>query len=143
MQAHHGADPSKHASSPSPGHWPSWKPVTLRAPVLGGFVLISFLLIALLEVLSKRSLDKGGIIIARSADDLSPAQSFTYLHLPTIVAVLYSMLWSWVDLDTKRLEPYLQLSKPEGALAETSLLLQYPVEFLALIPFKAFRRRYA
>jgi hypothetical protein len=48
-----------------------------------------------------------------------------------------------VDLDAKRLEPWFQLSKPEGAVAEDSLLLHYPFEFLAFVPISALRKRCA
>ncbi|KAL8891638.1 MAG: hypothetical protein Q9215_001406 [Flavoplaca cf. flavocitrina] len=52
------------------------------------------------------------------------------------------MLWSWVDLDTKRLEPYFQLSRPEGADRTNSLALNYPFDFVAYAPLKAIRRRH-
>ncbi|KAI9880048.1 MAG: hypothetical protein M1830_005780 [Pleopsidium flavum] len=125
-----------------PGSVQSWKPMTLRAPILGSVVAVSILLIVTLELLSSKSRQDGGVIFAGRMDDISAGQSFAYLYLPTIIAVAYSMLWSWVDLDAKRLEPYFQLSKPEGALAKSSLLLQYPVDFLALVPLKAARRRH-
>lgn len=131
----------KTTSRPRKSTFQSWKPMTLRAPVLGSFIAASVLLIALLEVLSNRSRQNGGVILAKSVDDISTGQSFMYQYLPTIIAVSYSMLWSWVDLDAKRLEPYFQLSKPEGALAETSLLLQYPLDFLAFVPIRAVKRR--
>ncbi|RFU35191.1 hypothetical protein B7463_g1109, partial [Scytalidium lignicola] len=52
------------------------------------------------------------------------------------------MAWSWVDLDVKRLEPWFQLSKQEGASSTDSLLLQYPFDFLPFIPITAFRRKH-
>jgi hypothetical protein len=51
------------------------------------------------------------------------------------------MAWSWIDLDTKRLEPWFNLSNADGALASDSLLLQYPFEFLAFVPITAARRK--
>lgn len=80
-------------------------------------------------------------MLAPDLEKLPLSTTFAYLYLPTTVAVLYSMLWSWVDLDAKRLEPYFQLSKQEGASAENSLLLHYPFDFVALVPLKAFKRR--
>lgn len=50
------------------------------------------------------------------------------------------MLWSWVDLDVKRLEPWYQLSSSNGASAYESLLLHYPVDFLAVVPFQSAKR---
>lgn len=51
-------------------------------------------------------------------------------------------MWNWIDLDIKRLEPYYQLCSPHGALAEDSLLLQYPFDFIILVPFEAARRKH-
>jgi len=99
-----------------------------------------------LEVLSYLSIGKnnangGGLAFAATADDISTVASFSYLYLPTVIAVFYSMIWSWVDLDTKRLEPWFQLSRRGGAVAENSLLLQYPFDFLAFVPVRAARRK--
>ncbi|KAL2059944.1 hypothetical protein VTL71DRAFT_10099, partial [Oculimacula yallundae] len=123
----------------------SWMPATLRVPILGSFVLVSLAIIIILEVLSNissRPSNGGGLAFAPSTDDIPTGVTFGYLYLPTILAVSYSLLWSWVDLDTKRLEPWFQMSKPAGATADDSLLLQYPFDFLPFIPITAFRRRH-
>ena len=124
-----------------------WKPVTLRYHVLSSFIIICLSLVAVLEVLSYYSTGKdgengGGLAFAARVDNLPTTASFFYLYFPTVLAVIYSMLWSWVDLDVKRLEPWFQLSKVDGATAKDSLLLHYPFEFLAFVPIKALRRRY-
>ena len=62
-------------------------------------------------------------------------------YIPQVLAVAYSLVWSWVDLDVKRMQPWFELSKPEGALAKDSLLLDYPFTFVAFVPFVAFRRK--
>ena len=51
------------------------------------------------------------------------------------------MLWSWVDLDAKRLEPYFQMSKEGGVPARDSLFLHYPFDFVAFAPYRAIRRK--
>jgi hypothetical protein len=124
-----------------------WKPFTLRFTTLSCFIFISCSLVALLEVLSYYStgngnVNGGGLVFAAGLNDLPAVPSFFYLFFPTVIAVVYSMLWSWVDLDVKRLEPWFQLSRPEGATAQDSLLLHYPFEFLAFVPIRALRRRY-
>jgi len=96
-------------------------------------------LIAVLEFLSRRSQRDGGIAFA--AGNFSPTTSFGYLYFPTLVAVSYSMFWAWVDLDAKRLEPYFQMSKDGGVTAEDSLFLDYPFDFVAWGPPRAFQRR--
>ncbi|KAH7310374.1 hypothetical protein BKA65DRAFT_413820 [Rhexocercosporidium sp. MPI-PUGE-AT-0058] len=122
-----------------------WKPATLRLPILGGFILGSLAIIAILEVLSNissRPSNGGGLAFAQDVDNIPTGVTFGYLYFPTILAVLYSLIWSWVDLDTKRLEPWFQMSKPTGAAADDSLLLQYPFDFLPFIPVTAFRRKH-
>lgn len=39
-----------------------------------------------------------------------------------------------------RLEPFFQLSEPDGVLAKDSLLLEYPYTLVLLIPWVAFKR---
>jgi hypothetical protein len=71
--------------------------------------------------------------------DLPTEQAFLYLYLPTILATLFSIYWTWIDVQTKHIEPYYQLSKQNGALGKDSLLLEYPYEFALLVPIKAFK----
>lgn len=103
--------------------------------------MVTAVLIALLQYLLICSQKYQGILFAPDVNNLPLRSSFAYLYLPTILAVCYSMLWSWIDLDAKRLEPYYQLSKPGGACAEDSLLLHYPFDFVASVPLKSLRRR--
>jgi hypothetical protein len=101
-----------------------------------GFIII-------LEIASYHSEKHGGgLAFADTLDNLSTSARFIYLYLPTLVFVAYSMVWNWVDLDTKRLEPWLQMSDPNGAPASSSVSLQYPFDFLPFVPVKAARRRY-
>ncbi|KAF2179852.1 hypothetical protein K469DRAFT_730476 [Zopfia rhizophila CBS 207.26] len=121
---------------------PSWKPSALRTWVLIGAILICWALIIVLQLLLNRSNRDGGIIFAPKVSAIPLTHSFLYRYLPTVVAIIYSIFWSWIDLETKRLEPYYQLSKPEGALGKDSLLLHYPFDFIPLVPVKAFRSRH-
>lgn len=123
----------------NPIETPSWKPATLRPPFLLSFVALALAFIAILEALCQKSRINDGV--AFTATTFSPSINFMFMNLPTVIATLYSILWSWVDLDTKRLEPWFQLSRPEGARPEESLLLQYPFDVLAFAPLKALRRR--
>ncbi|KAI9748336.1 MAG: hypothetical protein M4579_007253, partial [Chaenotheca gracillima] len=84
---------------------------------------------------------KGGIFFADDINTLSIAKIFAYNYLPTLLAVSFGIFWGWIDLDVKRLEPYFQLSNPGGAEASNSLLLHYPIDFIALVPIKAAKRR--
>ncbi|KAK0375095.1 hypothetical protein CLIM01_07556 [Colletotrichum limetticola] len=123
-------------------HKHGWKPLTLCAPVLFSFAFTSFLLAAIIEILAQQSQAKGGLALSESADNIPPLANFCYLFLPTIIAVMYSLLWSWIDLDVKRMQPWLEMSKPEGASAEHSIFLDYPYDFIAFVPLKAAKRRH-
>ena len=112
--------------------------MTLKAPLLMSFVAITLCLIILLEYLSRTSRQKGGIAFAEG--EFSGVTTFAYLYLPTIIAVIYSLVYSWIDLDAKRLEPYLQMSKPQGAKPKDSIFLHYPFDFVAFVPYRAICR---
>ncbi|KAG9244511.1 hypothetical protein BJ878DRAFT_550247 [Calycina marina] len=50
---------------------------------------------------------------------------FNWRFVPTIFAVLYSVLTMTLVKDIKRTEPYARLSRPDGASAESSLFLKF------------------
>lgn len=118
-----------------------WKPSAFRLVTLITATLTAWALIAISQVLLIRSQRDGGVIVASTIDDISPAQSFAYLYLPTIIALVFSVLWSWIDLQIKRVEPYYQLSKTDGAWGKDSLLLSYPFDFLPFVPWGAFKNK--
>ncbi|KAF2276456.1 uncharacterized protein EI97DRAFT_377434 [Westerdykella ornata] len=120
----------------------TWKPNALRPSVLIFTTLICWSLIAILQVLLVKSRRDGGIQFAPSINDLPLSRTFMHQYLPTILAVLLSILWSWIDLETKRLEPYYQMSRKDGALGKDSLLLHYPFDFIPLVPVSAFKNRH-
>jgi hypothetical protein len=119
-----------------------WQPHALRLPVLVFTIAVCWSLIALLEFLLWKSQQNNGLIFAPEINDLPLSDTFLYLYFPTILAVIFSIYWAWIDLETKRMEPYYQLSKENGALGKDSLLLQYPFSFIPLAPLRAFRDRY-
>ena len=79
-----------------------WKPRALRISVLLAVVVITGGLIAILQVTLLKSRANGGVVLAEKLSDAPLSQTFVYLYLPTILAVLYSLLWTWIDLDAKR-----------------------------------------
>ncbi|KAF5523890.1 hypothetical protein CGCA056_v004567 [Colletotrichum aenigma] len=123
-------------------HKHGWKPMTLGAPVLFSFAFVSFILAVIIEILAQQSQKNGGLTLTTSSDDLPTYAKFGHLFLPTIVSVIYSLLWSWVDLDVKRIQPWLEMSKPAGAEADHSIFLDYPYDFVAFVPFRAAKRRH-
>lgn len=116
--------------------------MSMRPPVLISFATTSLVLAAIIETLAQQSELRGGLALSPSINDIPGPVTFAYLFLPTIVAVIYSLLWSWIDLDVKRMQPWLELSRQGGTTAENSLFLDYPYDFVAIVPFKAAKRRY-
>jgi hypothetical protein len=119
-----------------------WKPQSMQFTVLMPYVLISLALAVAIEVLAQKSSTQGGLALSKSLTDIPSLVTFSYLALPTILAVFYSLAWTWIDLDVRRIQPWLELSRAHGSLASKSLFLDYPFEFLALVPFKAWKQRY-
>ncbi|KAK8135802.1 hypothetical protein PG984_003742 [Apiospora sp. TS-2023a] len=115
-----------------------WKPWTLSPPALLCLFITTLALAAVIEILFQKSRQQGGgLALSESPSDLPPVVNVAYLYLPTMIAVVYSLAWNWVASDTKRMQPWIEMSKAGGALAEDSLLLDYPSTFFAWIPFKA------
>lgn len=119
---------------------PSWRPVTLRAPLLGCLTAFPLVLMATFEYLSNESRRHGGIVFAQH--DSTNLMTFTYFYLPTVLAVTYSMIWAWIALDTKRLEAYFQMSKAEGASPANSIFLHYPFDLELVPPIRAIQLRH-
>lgn len=127
------------------GQWPLsssryWRSWTLRPVTLSITILIAGAFVACLLILQGLSDRNGGVAFAANEGNFSPKASFGFLILPTIIAVCFSLLWSWIDLDVKRLEPWYQLSGDFGVQAKASLLIQYPVDFVAVVPVRAVKR---
>lgn len=99
-------------------------------------------MILLLEVLSHMSSKNKGLAFAATINDFTTWQIFSTQYFPTILSVSFSMLWNWIDLDVKRLEPWFQMSTPYGARADDSVFLEYTSDFAAFVPLRAARRRY-
>ncbi|GJN85798.1 hypothetical protein PLIIFM63780_009372 [Purpureocillium lilacinum] len=119
-----------------------WKPFSMTTPILLSLALLSLLVAAGIETLAQRSAARGGLALAPTQDDIPAAAMFAYQYVPNVAAAVYSLVWNWVDLDVKRMQPWFELSRPDGARGEDSLLLDYPVEFIAVVPLKAARKKH-
>lgn len=113
----------------------------MKAPVLITFAITSIIIIVLVEVLAQKSQKGGGLSLVDDADEIPRAVNLAYLYLPTIIAVVYSLAWNWIDLDVKRMQPWMEVSKQSGATGLRSIFLDYPVEFVAFVPFTAAKQR--
>ena len=122
-------------------HSSGWKASTQKALGLVPTIFFSALLVVAIGILQFKSARDGAIYFFIDGKINTIFGNFMFQHLPTILATIYSLVWNWIDLDVKRLEPWIQLSSANGAHAIDSILLHYPVDFLAFVPVKAARRR--
>ncbi|KAH7152201.1 hypothetical protein B0J13DRAFT_673264 [Dactylonectria estremocensis] len=119
-----------------------WKPLSLSTPILSAVIALTLLLAAAIETLAQRSAAQGGLAMSPSLEEIPTYARLSYLYVPTTIAVLYSIIWSWIDLDAKRMQPWFELSKPEGATGENSLFMDYQYDFVATVPFKSARKKH-
>jgi hypothetical protein len=113
----------------------------MEPAILALLVILTLFIGGAIEILAQLSQSKGGLALSRTQDEIPQYAMISYLYVPNIIAVLYSLIWSWVDLDVKRMQPWFELSKPEGATADNSMFLDYPYDFIATVPIKAAKRR--
>lgn len=126
----------------------NWKPHSMRWPYLTVLVVLSAALAVVQEFVyqvSKAKQDRSppeGLYTFKTLKELSTWDYFTFKYLPTIIAVTYGVLWQVTDFEVKRLEPYYQLSKEDGALAAESINVDYITIFSFWRPIQAIRFRH-
>ncbi|KAK2761211.1 hypothetical protein FQN54_001732 [Arachnomyces sp. PD_36] len=125
---------------------PNWKPFSMRSPFIALLILTSLTLAGVQEWLCQRSisLEKKveGLLSFNSTAEVSLGAFFAWQYMPTMLFVAYGVLWQIADYETKRLEPYYQLSQPNGSTAGMSLNLDYVTMWAYFVPYKAFRYRH-
>jgi Protein of unknown function (DUF3433) len=135
--------PKKSYFFPDDPHKPSWRPVSMRWPYITLLIVIALGLAGLQEFLCQLSMRRqktnDGLIKFKNPKDIPTMVYFAWKYMPTMILVTYGVMWQIVDYEVKRLEPYYQLSKPEGATARESLNLDYLTFMSYLIPLMATR----
>ncbi|RPB08964.1 hypothetical protein P167DRAFT_577808 [Morchella conica CCBAS932] len=128
---------------------PNWKPFPMRTGFLLFLLFLSLLLLVGAEVLfqfSDRGLlradKKPGILSFFMVDDLDIVQFAMWKYMPTVVGVIYGILWKITDTEVKRAEPYYQLSYgARGAMAASTLNIEYQTFWSLLVPIAALKHR--
>lgn len=129
---------------------PNWKPFSMRTWFIAFLLLLSLLMLCAAEVLfqlSNRGMlrkdGKQGILTFKTVDDLDLVQFAMWKYMPTVVAVIYGILWKITDTEVKRAEPYYQLSRGTGggALAASTLNIEYQTFWSLLVPVEAIRHK--
>ncbi|KAF3922937.1 hypothetical protein ABW20_dc0101403 [Dactylellina cionopaga] len=87
------------------------------------------------------SIGSKGLIQYELAKQVPLDQWIAWKYVPTVVGVIFGVLWQVTDTEVKRNEPYYQMSKPQGSIAKYSLNVDY-FEFLSfLTPFQGVKYR--
>ncbi|KIW93900.1 uncharacterized protein Z519_05215 [Cladophialophora bantiana CBS 173.52] len=124
---------------------PNWKPWSMRSWYICSLAVLALGLAGFQEYLCQRSFksvrEKSGILAFDAVAEISTWDFFAWKYLPTMIAIVYAVLFSIMDFDIRRLEPFYQLSRPRGASAAASLNLDHLTMFQYFVPFKAFRLR--
>src|SRR5699024_492073 len=124
----------------------NWKPFSMRSPYIILLILISLILAGIHEFRCQKSLalvkEVDGLISFNDTAEVSLDAFFAWQYMPTILFVAYGVLWQIMDYETKRLEPYYQLSQPNGSTAGMSLNLDYATMWTYFVPYKAFQYRH-
>ncbi|PYH48821.1 DUF3433 domain-containing protein [Aspergillus saccharolyticus JOP 1030-1] len=118
-----------------------WLPQTLRRRYLIPLACLMAAMLIVTEVLRQWGSNTGGLVVFTSSDEITVARRFMFTYAPSILGMIVAILWSVVEYDALRLEPYFQLSKPQGVSAEV-LLLNYEFGHFTTAPFFAFRNRH-
>ncbi|KAI9375465.1 hypothetical protein BJX61DRAFT_493857 [Aspergillus egyptiacus] len=124
-----------------PTHPAGWRPIPLRPTYLSFMACVILCLLLILEGLRQYSERNGGLVFFRDTDSVSNLQTFAYNYIPVIIALVLATLWSFIDFDVLRLEPYFQLSRPEGCPA-TVLFINYNFGQSFITPIASAKRRH-
>ncbi|EXJ86639.1 hypothetical protein A1O3_03592 [Capronia epimyces CBS 606.96] len=122
---------------------PNWKPRSMSSIYILCLIVLALGLAGFQEFLCQRSLESvkrnSGLLAFNHVAEISTWDFFAWKYLPTMVTIVYAVLFSIMDFDIRRLEPFYQLSRPRGARAAASLNLDHLTMFQYFVPFKAFR----
>ncbi|KAL7936980.1 hypothetical protein V8C35DRAFT_294364 [Trichoderma chlorosporum] len=118
---------------------PNWKPFSMRWPYLASLVLISTALAVMQEVLFQMY-QKDALVKFTSPDQVKQGIYFVIKFAPTLLAVIFGVLWQFTDFEVRRLEAFYQLSKEGGAVASDSINIDYATSFNFFRPFRALRK---
>ncbi|KAI1130427.1 hypothetical protein F5Y10DRAFT_289389 [Nemania abortiva] len=120
----------------------SWRAFSVRRPYLFVLLALSLSLLATIETLRQLSNRRHGIqhLDGSNPTTLTVGQTVLYSYIPTVTAVIYSTLWSYIDSDTKRLEPYIRMRSSKSPAS--ILLLDYVFESAFATPVRALKRRH-
>lgn len=135
-------DSTQHCPTYTDADRGSYIPFSFRRSALLCTITTTFLLLSIVATLHYLDARHGALLVGSDGDGLSAGQLFQIRYLPIIVIVLYGSWITVLDLDIKRLEPWLQLSSRSETPSSSSLLCRYDTEFILSVLAKSFLSRY-
>lgn len=76
-----------------------------------------------------------------ASQNMGIVEYILWTYIPSVVAVLYGVLWAIVDGEAKRVGKYHQLAKPTGSLGKSSVCVDYYCFWSPLAILQALRFR--
>ncbi|KAI1629341.1 hypothetical protein EDD37DRAFT_645099 [Exophiala viscosa] len=127
---------------------PNWKPFSMSSIYILSLMALALFLAGIQEYVCQRSIkraaENSGLLAFNEVSQISTPDFFAWKYLPTMVTIIYAVMFSIMDFDIRRLEPFYQLSRLDGARASASLNLDHLTMFQYFVPFKAFQlKQYA
>lgn len=109
--------------------------------VAGTILLIALILVSFLPSTAIRKGFLPAVGVAPDVAGFSPA-NFLYSFVPSMLGQMLFLAFRTVDMTIRKLQPWAELSKPDGSLAGESLLLDYHASFTLECFLKATRARH-
>lgn len=107
-----------------------WTPWFLRMPSIIVWTVIVFaLLIAFVTVSFVNNAIEGGFppkLPTLPSTSAFSSSNFLYSFIPAVIGNVLFLAWQPIDMYFRALQPFVELSAPNGASADKSLLLAYP-----------------
>lgn len=126
----------------APGNWrrvyERYTPTCIRSMPLITYTVVCLLLVIALLVVSfipQTRIDKGfqPLLAARPGNNAFSAANFLYAFLPSLIGMVFWMLFQSIDMVFRRLQPWADLGQLDGAPARKSILADYA----ACLPLQA------
>lgn len=121
-----------------------YQPFSLRdMTIVTGILVMVFVITAILvaSFLPHTRIDRGFLpmLPARPGKGAFSAANFLYGFVPSLLGMVLFLLFQSLDLSLRMLQPWAELSKPSGALAQKSVLADYAACLPFQVTYKAVR----
>lgn len=122
-----------------------WCPSFLKDGVVLAWIIAALILLAAFLVVSfvNNAVFRGWFPLVRantSADGFSPA-NFLYSFIPALLGMFLFLAWQPIDVYFRHVQPYVNMSRMQGAVAKRSILLSYNADLPLVVTIKALMNR--